>query len=306
MFVYDGKAVKVVHASKGRDLGDSVEIKWAQSGDRVVLKAWRQVARRRCGGAGGKKVNEGGNMPADATPAALPLVRIRNPANTTSAASRMCQCSPTSRSISRPGIFWRSWGRPGSGKSTLLNLIAGIDKPSGGELTVGGLNIAELTEAELADWRAANVGFVFQFYNLMPVLTAVENVELPLMLTDLPRRERRERGCWRYHWSAAVIRVDHYPNELSGGQQQRVAIARALITDPTLIVADEPTGDLDKKKTLPTCWHCAATQPRDGQDDHHGDARPGAVKAATTSRTLKKGELLGTERGGDWRLRCRF
>ena len=126
-------------------------------------------------------------------------------------------------------------------------------------MTVGGLDIAELTEAELADWRrAANVGFVFQFYNLMPVLTALENVELPLMLTDLPRRERQERALLALSLVGLSDRVDHYPNELSGGQQQRVAIARALITDPTLIVADEPTGDLDKR-SAPTCWGCCSS-----------------------------------------------
>ena len=137
-------------------------------------------------------------------------------------------------------------GPSGSGKSTLLNLIAGIDKPSSGEILVAGVDIAQLTEGELAGWRSAHVGFIFQFYNLMPVLTAFQNVELPLQLTGLSRRERHERVENTLALVGLSDRMEHYPNELSGGQQQRVAIARALIADPTIIVADEPTGDLDR------------------------------------------------------------
>ncbi|MBP0589664.1 ABC transporter ATP-binding protein [Paraburkholderia sp. LEh10] len=144
------------------------------------------------------------------------------------------------------GDFIALMGPSGSGKSTLLNLIAGIDRPDGGELRVGGQDITRLSEAELAGWRAAHVGFIFQFYNLMPVLTAFENIELPLMLTRLTRKERRERVALVLDMVNLSNRAHHYPSELSGGQQQRVAIARALITDPTLIVADEPTGDLDR------------------------------------------------------------
>jgi len=146
----------------------------------------------------------------------------------------------------RLGDFVALMGPSGSGKSTLLNLIAGIDKPSGGTIKVGGVDIARLSEADLARWRATHVGFIFQFYNLMPVLTAFENVELPLLLASLSRRERRERVDVVLSLVGLTDRADHYPNELSGGQQQRVAIARALISDPTLIVADEPTGDLDR------------------------------------------------------------
>src|SRR5665213_2241902 len=144
------------------------------------------------------------------------------------------------------GDFIGLMGPSGSGKSTLLNLIAGIDKPDSGELLVDGEDITRLGEAELADWRAAHVGFIFQFYNLMPVLNAFENVELPLLLTRLSKRDRRERVRTALALVDLSDRIDHYPNELSGGQQQRVAIARALISDPTLIVADEPTGDLDR------------------------------------------------------------
>jgi putative ABC transport system ATP-binding protein len=144
------------------------------------------------------------------------------------------------------GDFVALMGPSGSGKTTLLNLIAGIDKPSAGEIRIAGVNIALLSESDLAAWRAANVGFIFQFYNLMPVLSAFDNVELPLLLTNLSRRDRRERVEWALSLVGLTDRMDHYPNELSGGQQQRVAIARALITDPTIIVADEPTGDLDR------------------------------------------------------------
>jgi putative ABC transport system ATP-binding protein len=144
------------------------------------------------------------------------------------------------------GEFVALMGPSGSGKSTLLNLIAGIDKPDRGTIEIGGVDIAGLREGELADWRAANVGFIFQFYNLLPVLSAFDNVELPLLLTGLSARERRARVDAVLGLVGLTDRAEHYPSELSGGQQQRVAIARALVSDPLLIVADEPTGDLDR------------------------------------------------------------
>jgi putative ABC transport system ATP-binding protein len=144
------------------------------------------------------------------------------------------------------GEFLALMGPSGSGKSTLLNLIAGLDQADRGSITVGGVDITALSEGELAAWRAAHVGFVFQFYNLIPVLTALENVELPLVLTGLSRRERREHARTVLRLVGLEDRMEHAPRQLSGGQQQRVAIARALAADPTLIVADEPTGDLDR------------------------------------------------------------
>lgn len=141
--------------------------------------------------------------------------------------------------------FLALMGPSGSGKSTLLNLIAGIDRADRGTIRVGGVDITSLSETELAQWRATHVGFIFQFYNLIPVLTAFENVELPLHLTGLSRMERREHVEMALRLVNLTHRMDHYPKELSGGEQQRVAIARAIVTDPTLLVADEPTGDLD-------------------------------------------------------------
>jgi putative ABC transport system ATP-binding protein len=142
--------------------------------------------------------------------------------------------------------FLALMGPSGSGKSTLLNLIAGIDRADAGSIRVAGVEITALDEAELARWRAANIGFVFQFYNLIPVLSALENVELPLHLTGLSRRERREHAEAVLQLVGLADRMDHRPGQLSGGQQQRVAIARAIVTDPKVIVADEPTGDLDR------------------------------------------------------------
>jgi putative ABC transport system ATP-binding protein len=189
------------------------------------------------------------------------------------------------------GEFFGLMGPSGSGKTTLLNLIAGIDRPSKGNIIVGGVDIAKLNESELAKWRSHHVGFVFQFYNLLPVLTAFENVELPLLLTSLSKAERKKHVELALDVVGLGDRTRHYPKQLSGGQEQRVAIARAIVTDPTLLVADEPTGDLDKhsaeeimtllerlnkefKKTIVMVTH-----------------DPRAVEKATVIHHLDKGEL---------------
>ena len=156
---------------------------------------------------------------------------------------------PVLRNISlkiEEGDFLAFMGPSGSGKTTLLNLIAGIDKPTSGKILIADTDITELSETELAVWRSHNIGFIFQFYNLIPVLTALENVELPLILTPLSRKERRRHAETALEVVGLGERIHHYPRQLSGGQEQRVAIARAIATDPAILVADEPTGDLDK------------------------------------------------------------
>ncbi len=145
------------------------------------------------------------------------------------------------------GEFVALMGPSGSGKTTLLNLIAGIDRPTSGKVIVAGTDVGSLSEGQLAKWRSRNVGFIFQFYNLIPVLTAVENVELPLLLTKLSKKQRRERAMTALKVVGLSDRSKHYPRQLSGGQEQRVAIARAIVADPAVLVADEPTGDLDAK-----------------------------------------------------------
>jgi putative ABC transport system ATP-binding protein len=145
------------------------------------------------------------------------------------------------------GEFVALMGPSGSGKTTLLNLVAGIDRPTSGRITVAGTEVGQLSESALARWRSRTIGFIFQFYNLIPVLSAMENVELPLLLTPLSRRERRERARTALRIVGLEDRAAHYPRQLSGGQEQRVAIARAIVADPRLLVADEPTGDLDAR-----------------------------------------------------------
>ena len=146
----------------------------------------------------------------------------------------------------KEGEFIALMGPSGSGKTTLLNLLSGIDRPTAGSITVSGTDISALNESALAKWRSSNIGFVFQFYNLIPVLTAFENVELPLLLTDLSKSERKKHVETSLEIVGLGDRIHHYPKQLSGGQEQRVAIARAIVTDPAILVADEPTGDLDR------------------------------------------------------------
>jgi len=189
------------------------------------------------------------------------------------------------------GEFLALMGPSGSGKSTLLNLIAGIDKADSGIIRVGGTDITSLSETGLARWRATHVGFIFQFYNLIPVLTAFENVELPLLLTGLSRRERREH----VEIALAVVnltdRADHYPGQLSGGQQQRVAIARAVVTDPTILVADEPTGDLDRVSAAEVLGLMDRLNVESGKTVIMVTHDPRAAEKAHRVRQLDKGVL---------------
>jgi putative ABC transport system ATP-binding protein len=202
------------------------------------------------------------------------LVEIRNLAKSY---TRGGQAVPVLSDINldiAAGDFIALMGPSGSGKTTLLNLIAGIDKPDSGTLRVEGVDIAALSEGELADWRAAHVGFVFQFYNLMPVLTAYENVELVLSVVGL------------------ADRMKHYPNELSGGQQQRVAIARAVVADPTIIVADEPTGDLDRVSAAEILAMLQRLNRELGKTIVMVTHDANAARAAERLVHLEKGELL--------------
>jgi putative ABC transport system ATP-binding protein len=194
----------------------------------------------------------------------------------------------------REGDFVALMGPSGSGKSTLLNLIAGIDKPDAGRLAIAGEDITTFGDTELADWRARSVGFVFQFYNLMPVLTAFENVELPLQLTDLSRAERRERVELLLEMVGLTERMKHYPNELSGGQQQRVAIARALVTDPLLVIADEPTGDLDRQSAADILKLLDRLNVELGKSIVMVTHDPRAAEAAHHLIYLDKGQLTDT------------
>ena len=189
------------------------------------------------------------------------------------------------------GEFLALIGPSGSGKSTLLNCIAGIDSVDGGNIVVSGTDIATLSEGELATWRSRHVGFIFQFYNLIPVLTALENVELPLLLTTLSAGQRHDHALAALTAVGLSDRTDHKPSQLSGGQQQRVAIARAIVTDPDIIVADEPTGDLDRQSAADILALLGRLNAELGKTivmvthDHR------AAEAAHLVRELNKGEL---------------
>jgi putative ABC transport system ATP-binding protein len=196
------------------------------------------------------------------------------------------------------GEFHALMGTSGSGKSTLLHLIAGIDKPTSGSITVLGKDPAQLSERELARWRNAHIGFVFQAFNLIPVLTAMENVELPLKLTKLNRSERREHAMTALSLVGLADRVDHFPRQLSGGQEQRVALARALVTDPDLILADEPTGNLDAA----SAHEVLKLLDRLNEEFHKTIVMvthdPNAAAAAKTVHHLDKGKLAAREESG--------
>ncbi len=189
------------------------------------------------------------------------------------------------------GEFLAIMGPSGSGKSTLLNLIAGIDRPDSGKVIVSGIDITTLSEDELARWRAFHVGFIFQFYNLIPVLTALENVELPLLLTGLSKSERREHTITALRIVGLEHRLNHHPSQLSGGEQQRVAIARAIVTDPSIIVADEPTGDLDKYSAEQVLDLLAGLNSQFSKTIIMVTHDPRAASKARTIRHLDKGVL---------------
>jgi putative ABC transport system ATP-binding protein len=201
---------------------------------------------------------------------------------------------PVLRNISlqiAEGDFLAFMGPSGSGKTTLLNLIAGIDKPTSGKILIAGTDITELSETELAVWRSHNVGFIFQFYNLIPVLTALENVELPLILTPLSRKERRSHAETALQVVGLGERMHHFPRQLSGGQEQRVAIARAIATDPAILVADEPTGDLDKASAEEVLELMHRLNRELNKTILMVTHDPRAAERARSVRNLDKGEL---------------
>lgn len=193
------------------------------------------------------------------------------------------------------GEFLSLMGPSGSGKSTLLNLIAGLDKPTSGTVSVVGEDLSQLSEGQLANWRSRHVGFIFQLYNLIPVLTAYENVELPLTLTNLSRRDRDEHVKAALEVVGLADRMDHFPRQLSGGQEQRVSIARAIATDPTLIVADEPTGDLDAKSAAEILDLMERLNGEFGKTIIMVTHDPHAAARATRQLHLEKGILVGEE-----------
>ena len=192
-----------------------------------------------------------------------------------------------------PSGSWEAlMGPSGSGKTTLLNLIAGLDRPSGGSVEVAGKRLEGLSEGALAKWRASTLGFVFQSYNLLPVLTALENVELPLLLTHLGSAERRKRAQTALRVVGLEDRMQHFPRQLSGGQEQRVAIARAIVNDPTIIVADEPTGDLDRKSADEILGLLDKLNTELGKTILMVTHDPAAAERAKIIRRLDKGKLV--------------
>lgn len=190
------------------------------------------------------------------------------------------------------GAFLALMGPSGSGKTTLLNLIAGIDRPTSGDLSVAGESVAQLTEGQLAQWRSDHIGFIFQFYNLIPVLTAYENVELPLLLTKLSKHARQEHVQTALAIVGLADRMRHYPRQLSGGQEQRVAIARAIVTDPTILLADEPTGDLDRQSAEDIMTLLSRLNQEYKKTIVMVTHDPRAAEAAAQTRHLDKGELV--------------
>lgn len=193
------------------------------------------------------------------------------------------------------GEFLALMGPSGSGKTTLLNLIAGLDRPTSGEVIVHGVDLAQLSDGDTTRWRAENIGFIFQLYNLIPVMTAAENVELPLLLTKLSRRERRRRAHTALRIVGLEGREDHFPRQLSGGQEQRVAIARAIVTDPFMLVADEPTGDLDRASAAEILELLGQLNREFEKTIVMVTHDPHAAERATRLLHLDKGQLVGDE-----------
>ncbi|HQR20854.1 MAG TPA: ABC transporter ATP-binding protein [Burkholderiaceae bacterium] len=233
-------------------------------------------------------------MPAEAVADRRALVEIEHLTKSYLRGEQVVPVLTDINLVIREGDFVAMMGPSGSGKSTLLNLVAGIDKPDSGRLAVAGQDITQLDDTQLADWRARTVGFIFQFYNLMPVLTAFENIELPLQLTALTRAERRERVELLLAMVGLTDRMKHYPNELSGGQQQRVAIARALVTDPLLVIADEPTGDLDRQSAADILGLLDRLNTELGKTIVMVTHDPRAAEAAHHLIYLDKGQLTDT------------
>ncbi|MCI0704859.1 MAG: ABC transporter ATP-binding protein [Planctomycetia bacterium] len=222
----------------------------------------------------------------------MPLVEIEN---LSKVYRKGTQEVPVLRDVNlavEAGEFVVLMGPSGSGKTTLLNLIAGIDRPTSGEIRVGGQDLSQLSRNKLAAWRANHVGYIFQLYNLIPVLTAFENVELPLLLLPLSRAERRKRVEVTLDAVGLLDRYDHYPRQLSGGQEQRVAIARAIVADPTIIVADEPTGDLDAETADATLALLKRLNDEMGKTLVMVTHDPHAAAAAKRLVRLEKGQLV--------------
>jgi len=190
------------------------------------------------------------------------------------------------------GSFEALMGPSGSGKSTLLNIIAGLDRPSKGSVRVAGVELTNMSDAQLAKWRSQTIGFVFQSFNLIPVLTAAQNVELPLLLTSLSGSERKKRVATALRVVGLEDRMDHYPRQLSGGQEQRTAIARAIVNDPKIIVADEPTGDLDRKSADDVLTLMDKLNKELGKTIFMVTHDPNAAEKASVQRKLDKGALL--------------
>ena len=225
----------------------------------------------------------------------MPLVEIENLSKVYRKGS---QEVPVLRDLNlsvEAGEFVVLMGPSGSGKTTLLNLIAGIDRPTSGVIRVGGEDLAGMSRSKLAAWRARNVGYIFQLYNLIPVLTAYENVEMPLLLLPLSRTERRKRVEVALGAVGLLDRYDHYPRQLSGGQEQRVAIARAVVADPTILVADEPTGDLDAETADATLTLLKRLNEETGKTLVMVTHDPHAAAAAKRLVRLEKGALVASE-----------